>query len=183
MEPTILGQVAAGDAAAVDACLKRFGGVVWSLARRFSPNEQDAEDAVQEIFLNLWRSAGRYDSEQGSEMTFVTTIARRRLIDRLRRRGRAPASDALEDASILPDDPAPDLAERADETALVVKAMEQLRPEQRDVLQRTLVSGQTQQEVADETGMPLGTVKSHARRGLHKVRQLLGLDPATGSVA
>ena len=71
--------------------------------------------------------------------------------------------------------------ETQDEAAEVQKVIDQLRPEQRDVLMRTLVGGQTQQEVADSTGMPLGTVKSHARRGLHQVRSMMGLDPVAPS--
>jgi len=178
MSVSILHQVAQGESGAVEECLRRYGDVVWSLARRFSASAQDAEDAVQEIFLNLWRSAGRFDASQGSEITFIVTIARRRLIDRLRARERQPRVDALDE--IQPpshDTSVPDRLETVDEAQQVKEVIDQLRPEQRDVLLRTLVGGQTQQEVADATGMPLGTVKSHARRGLHQVRRMMGLDP------
>src|SRR6476646_5693685 len=85
---SLLARVAAGDPAAVRACLAQFGGLVWSIARRFEPS--DAEDAVQEIFLDVWRSAGSYNPALGSEATFVATITRRRLIDRQRTRRRRP---------------------------------------------------------------------------------------------
>ncbi len=81
---TILQRVAAGDSSAVDDCLAQYGALVWSLARRHSPNYSDAEDAVQEAFLGIWQGAGRFDPEKGSETTFITMIVRRRLIDRRR---------------------------------------------------------------------------------------------------
>ena len=78
--PGILERIAAGDPAAVDDCLRSYGGLVWSLARRFSPNHAEAEDAVQEIFIDVWRSAARFDRQRASENTYITMIARRRLI-------------------------------------------------------------------------------------------------------
>ena len=90
------GGVAGGDAGAVRECLDAYGGLVWSLARRLSPGEAEAEDAVQEIFIELWSKAGRYDEGRASETTFVAMIARRRLIDRWRQRGRRLDEDALD---------------------------------------------------------------------------------------
>ena len=86
MAETILQRIAAGDAAAVDDCLRQYGGLVWSLARRFSHDHAESEDAVQEVFLDVWKSAARFDEAMGSEATFITMIARRRLIDRRRKR-------------------------------------------------------------------------------------------------
>ena len=96
---TLLQRVQAGDAGALQACIDRYGGLIWSLALRLSPNYQDAEDATQEIFLDLWRNAGRYRPERGSEQVFVTVLARRRLIDRLRRSGRRPQTEPLAEPS------------------------------------------------------------------------------------
>src|SRR5262245_60755498 len=88
MSDSILTRVAAGKTGAVDECLVRYGGLVWSLARRQSPSYADAEDAVQEIFIDLWNSAARFDERVASEVTFVAMIARRRLIDRRRKLSR-----------------------------------------------------------------------------------------------
>jgi RNA polymerase sigma-70 factor (ECF subfamily) len=80
-EPTFLERMAAGDPLAVEGCLEKYRGLVWSMARRFAGNHADAEDVVQEIFIELWRHAGRFDAAVAAESTFVTTIARRRLIE------------------------------------------------------------------------------------------------------
>ena len=97
MTSTILQSVADGNAAAVDECLGKYGGLVWSLARRLCPRHEDAEDAVQEIFVEIWRNAAKFDPEIASEATYVTMIARRRLIDRNRRarRGLGTNGDSI----------------------------------------------------------------------------------------
>ena len=82
---TVLERVGAGEAEAVRECIDRFSGLIWSLARRAGLNGAEAEDSVQEIFVEIWKSAGRYRPEIASETAFVATIARRRLIDARRR--------------------------------------------------------------------------------------------------
>ncbi|HEX4451749.1 MAG TPA: sigma-70 family RNA polymerase sigma factor [Kofleriaceae bacterium] len=166
---SLLGRVAAGDPAAVRACLAQYGNLVWSIARRFEPS--DAEDAVQEIFLDIWRSAGGYDPARGSEATFVATITRRRLIDRRRMRARRPSAteqvaDLELEAPNVPPDTTADAAKAAD-------ALGQLRPEQRRVLVLATAHGMSHGEIAAQTGMPLGTIKAHVRRGLISIRNAL----------
>lgn len=177
MAEPLLSRIAAGDPVAVDEFLGRYTNLVWRLARQYCRNTEDAEDAVQDVFVEVWRSAERYDAAQGSEATFLATIARRRLIDRVRRQGRRPQIDGLEDAGDLPQEPAPDAAELHDEVRAAEAAMQQLRPEQRQVLELALGHGRTHQEISAAIGIPLGTVKSHARRGLIKLREMLGVDP------
>ena len=166
--PPLLGRVAAGDPAAVRECLARYGNLVWSIARRFEA--ADAEDAVQEIFLDLWKSAARFDPQIASEAAFVTMIARRRLIDRRRSRVRRPTTDPMTEMPALADGGSqPDVCAEASQAA---RALEQLRPEQRQVLVATC-HGLSHGEIAAQTGMPLGTVKAHARRGLMSIRAAL----------
>ena len=95
MADCVLPRIAAGDPAAVADCIARYGGLVWSLARRFLGNMTDAEDAVQDVFIELWKNAARYDPGLASEPTYITMIARRRLIDRKRRTGRVPPAQPL----------------------------------------------------------------------------------------
>lgn len=76
MSTTVLERIAAGDPRAVGDCIDEFGGLVWAIARRMTRSRADAEDAVQEIFVDVWRSAGRFDPAQGTAKVFITTIAR-----------------------------------------------------------------------------------------------------------
>lgn len=172
----LLPRVAQGEPGSVEACLDRFGGLVWSLARRMCPTRIEAEDAVQEIFVEVWRTAGRYDSSIASEATFIAMIARRRLIDRQRRAGRRPSENALVDEStpgtVTPDRSA-DGVLLDEDAALARSAIAQLSEEQQRVLQLAFYFGQSHEKISASTGLPLGTVKTHARRGLIKVREIL----------
>ena len=171
---TILKRIASGNSPAVQECLDTYGGLVWSLALRMMPNSDDAEDAVQEIFIDIWKNAERFDEAQASETTFIAMIARRRLIDRLRKKNRHPNIDSLEDILVEPEG-----AEQSQQTCVeaqeAAQVMKNLRPEQRKVLHLSIIQGFSHQEIADVLAMPLGTVKTHARRGLLEVRELLGL--------
>ena len=96
-----LDQIARGDPAGVAACIDEFGSLVWSLARRLSPDPGEAEDAVQEIFIDVWKSAARFDPRKGSAKMFIAMIARRRLIDRLRRRAQRPVFASIDDLEVV----------------------------------------------------------------------------------
>ena len=176
MAQVILKRIADGDKTAVQDCLDNYGGLVWSLARRMSPNSDEAEDAVQEIFIDVWKNAARFDETQSSETTFVAMIARRRLIDRLRKINRQPNVDSLEDILAEPVNVKDRDMQMGIEAKEAAEAMKNLRPEQRQILHLSIVQGFSHQEIADALKMPLGTVKTHARRGLIQVREFLGLD-------
>jgi RNA polymerase sigma-70 factor (ECF subfamily) len=169
-----LRRIAEGDKAAVQDCIDLYGGLVWSLARRLSPTREDAEDAVQEIFIDIWKSAARFDDAQAAEITFIAMIARRRLIDRLRRFERVPEVEALT-PELMDVKRQDQQMELNSEAALAARAMSQLRPEQQKVLQLAIYQGLSHQEIARATGLPLGTVKTHARRGLLHIREALGV--------
>ncbi len=132
---------------------------------------------AQEIFIELWKCAGRYDPEKQSEVAFVAMIARRRLIDRRRRRQRSPEGvplDEVEPASAAQ-------GELCAEAAIAVKALDELRPEQREILVLSAVQGLSHEEIAEQKKLPLGTVKAHARRALLRVRALLLGTPEEGA--
>lgn len=140
-----------------------------------SASQEDAEDAVQEIFVDVWKNAERFDAAQSSETTFIAMIARRRLIDRLRYAKRRIMADSLEDITSEPQNNADEQMQISIEARDAARALRQLRPEQQQVLQLSIVQGLSHQEISDATGMPLGTVKTHARRGLLQVKELLGM--------
>ena len=175
MAENVLHRIAKGDKTAVQDCLDKYGGLVWSLARRMSASQEDAEDAVQEIFVDVWKNADRFDPAQSSETTFIAMIARRRLIDRLRYSKRRLAPDSIEDIASEPKTRADEEMQTSIEARDAARALNQLRPEQRQVLQLSIVQGLSHQEISDATGMPLGTVKTHARRGILQVREFLGM--------
>lgn len=176
MSGTLLERIAAGDGSAVRECISRYGGLVWALARKQSATPSDAEDAVQEVFIDLWKCAGRYDPRVASEPTFVALIARRRLIDRSRKRRSLPEWVGLPDDGGAAPDPQVDLPS-ADEIDRVRAKMDELRPEQRLVLEMAIDQGLSQSEIAAALDIPLGTVKAHARRGLIRLRELVGVKP------
>jgi RNA polymerase sigma factor (sigma-70 family) len=169
----ILDRVASGDPAAVAECLGRYSPLVWSLARRFCTNHADSEDAVQEIFIDLWRHAARFDPGVGSETTYVAMIARRRLIDRYRKRQRQPDAGPLPAGSDFADVQSKNSLELREEADRVQQHLQQLRPAERTVLEMSLNEGLSQMEIVAATSLPLGTVKTHARRGLKKLREML----------
>ncbi len=173
----LLPRVALGDAAAVRACLEHYGRLVWALARRLSPTQADAEDAVQEIFVDVWKNAARFEPGIASEPAFVAMIARRRLIDRLRARKRRPETDPISEPRMqLPDTDGTANAETCAEASRAADAISALRPEQRQVLLLAIRQGLSHEEIAEAMSMPLGTVKTHARRALLHVRAALA-DP------
>lgn len=176
MTESILVRMARGDAEAARECIDEYGGLVWAIARRLTRSRADAEDAVQEIFVDVWRSAARYDAAQGSEKVFITTIARRRLIDRMRRGRMNHLMDpetSLDDLRWAEPGNEGEIRVEAERAAAVVA---RLRPRQRKVLSMGLLEGMTHSEIAAATGMPLGTVKTMMRRGLIQVRQWLKVD-------
>lgn len=171
---SILERIGAGDQRAVAEALDSFGGLVWSIARNWCNNAADAEDATQEIFLEIWKSAGRYDPKAGSEAVFISTIARRRMIDRLRAKERRPKTEPLDEALTMGTaDPAPDAGMLAVDAAIAARAVAELEPDHQQVLLMGVVQGMTHSEIAAATGKPLGTVKTQIRRGLVRVRELI----------
>jgi RNA polymerase sigma factor (sigma-70 family) len=171
----ILQRIAEGDKTAVQDCLNTYGGLVWSLARRMLSNTDEAEDAVQETFIDIWKNAERFDEKQASETTFVAMIARRRLIDRVRKNQRQVNTDSLDDILVEPSGDFHQNMQIGVEAKEAAKELYNLRPEQRQVLQLSIYQGLSHQEISNLTGMPVGTVKTHARRGLLQIRENLGL--------
>lgn len=176
-QPSVFERIASGEDDAVRECMQRYGSVVWSLARRWTESAADAEDAAQEVFMELWKCAARFDPAAGSEAAFVRTIARRRLIDRLRASRRRPPNEALDENAA--DSAAEDITDAVDKGArleVAQRALAGLDAGQREVLLMGIVEGMTHAEIADATGKPLGTVKTQIRRGLIKLRRMLEAD-------
>lgn len=177
LNDSVLTAIANGSEDAMRTCLERYGGLVWSIARRLTRNASEAEDAVQEAFLDIWKSAGKFDETKSAEKTFVTMIARRRIIDRLRASKRRidPSSLSTTDEEMPSTNASLDL-EMQEEADRARRMMAELKDDERRVLELAVDHGLTQTEIANRTGLPIGTVKTHARRGMSRLRDLLGSD-------
>lgn len=167
---SILPKVALGDATAVDACLRQYGGMVWSITSQYlAGRPQDVEDAVQEIFVDVWLSAHRFDPAKGTEPGFIATIAHRRLIDRRRRftpRFEAGSPNAASVASgPLPSD---------DDGLHVRHAMRQLSADELQTLHLAVGRGLSHREIAVATDVPVGTVKTRLRRAISRLQEVIG---------
>jgi RNA polymerase sigma-70 factor (ECF subfamily) len=169
----------------VTELLDRYGGLVYSLARRFCYQPSEIEDAVQEVFVALWESGDRFDPALGGEDTFIATITRRRLIDRRRRSQRRGQHLTDADVSLTAADAAPVTGslELSDEARRAGEALATLRPEQQRCLRLSIYQGLSHEEIAQSTGIPLGTVKTHVRRGLIALREALEKHPSRASDA
>ncbi len=170
----MLPRIAAGDNAAVDECLQRYGGLVWSLARRRCADVQLAEDAVQNIFLHLWKVAATFDENIATETTFIAMVARRRLIDYQRKRMSKGTFTHCEfdHLELEGSDPARQI-EISEEAARAEKLLCQLPTDQQTAIRLSIFDGLSHAKIADRTGMKLGTVKTHIRRGITKIRESL----------
>lgn len=177
--PTILERIAAKDHTAVDACLAEYGGLVWRLASRYLDHAgSDVEDAVQEVFVELWLHAKRFDPGAGSEAAFVATVAHRRLIDYQRRimSGRRVVREA-QNKSV----PACSRDEDGtDSTVELAIEFDRLPDAEREAIWLAIHSGMTQRQIGEATGTPLGTVKTRIRRGLARLHAALSRRQESG---
>ena len=172
----LLTEVATGDSKAFEELTKKYGNLIWSIARRYLSNQAEAEDAVQEIFLALWKSAGRFDANKGSEITFIATIARRRLIDGLRKNNKHKILQSIDDA--ISDDVFKQKSnlENNAELSLAIGILETLEKKDQELLSLSIYQGYSHVEIAKLLNLPLGTVKTKIRRNLMKIREKINVD-------
>jgi RNA polymerase sigma-70 factor, ECF subfamily len=167
-EAVLLGRVAAGDVGdPLVELYHRYAARLYGLGLKLLGERGMAEELVQESFLRLWRSAGRYDPERGSVPTFLFTIARRVAVDLLRRRASRPLATGEPDGSAVLDDEAFDaLLLRLD----VRDALDSLSAKHREVLELMLDEDLGRAEIAARLGIAVGTVKTRAFYGLRALR-------------
>lgn len=169
---SILPRVAAGEARAMNLCITQYGGIVWSIAKRYIKDASEAEDLVQEVFTEIWKKAASFDPAIASESTFVGLIARRRAIDFLRRQGRQPGFEPLDAAESLPH-PTTEVSSVQCDPETVKSSLANLPSDLRQLFHLFFEDGFTHPEIAERTGLPLGTVKTRLRRGLITLREQL----------
>ena len=175
----LLARVAQGDIAALRAIYDQHASRAITIAFRILRNREEAEDIVQETFLEVWRRAAQFDPGRGGAVAWVVTIARSRAIDRLRARniaGRTIASAAEGNGVLVPlpsPSPATETERRRDEKR-VAEALGTLPPAQRRTIELAYFEGLSQSEIAVKTASPLGTVKMRVKLAMAKLAQLLG---------
>jgi RNA polymerase sigma-70 factor (ECF subfamily) len=183
-DAALLLRIGQGDEQALGALYDRWSPLVFSVCAHILGDDDEAEEAVEETFWQAWRQAARYDAERGAVSTWLTTIARTRALDRLRARRRRQEQSmtnltetdrAQVDATVRrTDDPARD-AELAERRSLVRQALLALPAEQREVLELAYFRGFSQSEIAEQTGQPLGTIKTRVRLAMEKLEDRLGV--------
>jgi RNA polymerase sigma-70 factor, ECF subfamily len=167
----LIQRAATGDRSAFEDLYHRYARPVFGLALRRLGDRGRAEDAVQETFASIWRSAGSYQPDRGPGAPWLYAVARNAIVDRARARNEIPSE--------VPDEPTPeagpgDRAEQGWVAWRVHRALEELPEREREVLGLAYWSGLSQSEVAEFLGIPLGTVKTRTRAALSKLSEILG---------
>ena len=170
--------VQAGDDAAFAALYDELAGVVFGTVKRVLRDPAMSEEVTQEVFVELWRTAARFDPDRASVSTWAVTMARRRAVDRVRReqsqRDRIERSGHLRPADVdTPDDP----GVASIEAERVSRAVSELPDEQRIVIEMAFIHGDSHGDIAARLDLPLGTVKGRVRLGLKKLGGKLGAAP------
>jgi RNA polymerase sigma-70 factor (ECF subfamily) len=177
----LIAQIAGGDHEAFATLYDRLSGPLYSLALKMLDDAADAEDALQDACLQIWRRASTYDSSKSSVFTWAVLITRSRVIDRLRSRGRrlrvvtqmVEKDERIEPGGASATRSASDIVETEDETKRVESVLGGLPFEQRQAIELAFFSDLTHHEIAARLAEPLGTVKARIRRGLLRLRDAL----------
>jgi RNA polymerase sigma-70 factor (ECF subfamily) len=171
----LLRAVAGGDEDALAALYDRYRLILYGFILRILHSRAEAEDVLQDVFIQVWRRAGDFDESRGRPFTWLVTLARSRAIDRLRSLSSRERT-ATEAAREVPDSisDAEDDAARSEQSRMVRRALAELNEEQRRALVLAYFEGLTQSEIAERLGAPLGTVKTRMRSGMIRLRELLG---------
>lgn len=166
------------DVAAFQAFHKKFNGLLYATIYRVLNDHQDTEDIMQEVLVQVWQKAHLYEPAKGKPLTWVTTMARNRAIDRIRakqRRSRLNDDFEHETKPLQPEfgDDTSDLVTSNEDDKVVQSAVLELTPDQREAIQLAYFGGLTQSEIAEKLKEPLGTVKARIRRGVQRLEQVV----------
>lgn len=175
----LMQRVAANQEAAVAELYDRFGSLVFRMALQAMPTRAEAEDAVQEVFVRLWRTADRYDPAKAALVTWVMLLTRRHLVDKLRRKRARIRPATLDDTQLIHGDALDqaaitDRVERDEHFAALMRKIDTLPDLQRTVVMRAYLGGQTLRQIGEELETPLGTIKSALSRALVRLRERTG---------
>jgi RNA polymerase sigma-70 factor (ECF subfamily) len=168
-------RVREGSQSALEEVYSRTSSKLFGICLRILGDRSEAEDALQEVYVNVWRRAGSFDPSRASPISWLAAMARNRAIDHVRSSGRRK-QDPLELAAEIADDSAsaPELIEQDQESGRLHHCLDELEQRQRAAIRSAFFDGYTYSELADRTDVPLGTMKSWVRRGLLRLKECLG---------
>lgn len=174
----LLDRIAHKDAAAFQEFYRRYGGLVFSTIAKVLNDHHDTEDIMQEVMVQLWQKAHLYEPRKGKPLTWVTTMAKNRAIDRIRskqRRARLNDDFGAEHKVTQPefDESGQEILQQKERDTLLRRAVTKLTPDQQEAIKLTYFNGLTQAEVAERLHEPLGTVKARIRRGVNRLEDLM----------
>jgi RNA polymerase sigma-70 factor, ECF subfamily len=172
----MLQRVGRRDVPAFQELYRKFSGLLYSTIYRVLNDHQDTEDIMQEVLVQIWQKAHLYEPGKGKPLTWITTMARNRAIDRIRsKQRRSKLNDGFEQESKVAQpefiDDTSDLVISGEQDRVVQKAVLDLTPDQREAIQLAYFGGLTQSEIAERLHEPLGTVKARIRRGVQRLEQ------------
>jgi RNA polymerase sigma-70 factor (ECF subfamily) len=179
IELDLLARVAKRERAAFEQLYDRYKNILYATAMKFLKEDADAQDVVQDVFIQIWDKAKLYDPAKGKPLTWALTLTRNRSIDRIRAiQRRTRLRDDFGKETVVDESAGMREAlsgvDAGEKSQILREAVGRLSPEQRKVIEMAFFRGFTQSEIADRLGEPLGTVKARARRGLMKLKELLG---------
>jgi RNA polymerase sigma-70 factor (ECF subfamily) len=174
----LLRRIGQRDVAAFQEFFKRFNGLLYTTIHRVLNDHEDSEDIMQEVLVQIWQKAHLYEPTKGKPLTWITTMARNRAIDRIRakqRRSRLNDDFEAESRSVQPefDEDTSDLTISRENDRVLQGAVMELTPDQREAIQLAYFGGMTQGEIAGKLQEPLGTVKARIRRGIQRLEQVV----------
>jgi RNA polymerase sigma-70 factor, ECF subfamily len=177
-EIELLRQVGQGDRKSFEDLYDRFSGVLFSTALQILNDHREAEDAVQDVFVQIWDKAKLYDAARGKPLTWAMTLTRNKAIDRLRSaQRRYRLQDQVEKETKVTNQVAlkdsSEEVEILEKSRLIRAAVMELSKEQREAIELAFFSGLTQNEIAQELNQPLGTVKARIRRGMLRLKEMI----------
>lgn len=168
--PGILDLIAKDHPGSFEMLIDKYGNLVWSIGKKFLYNQTDLEDGVQEVMLAIWKSAGKFDENKASEVTFISMIARRRFIDYLRKITKFKTQDSLDDENNNINLYKESLLNEETDLALVKSAIEEFDTDDQELLRLSVYEGYSHSEISEILEIPLGTVKTRIRRNLMKLK-------------
>jgi RNA polymerase sigma factor (sigma-70 family) len=170
-----LARVAVGDRNALQTVYRLTSAKLFAVCLRILGEPAEAEDAMQEVYMTVWRKAAQFDAGLSSPMTWLIAIARNRAIDQLRARGRNRSMEPIDAATDLPDDapPADSVLQAAQDQSRLHHCLGRLAGHERATLHGAFFEGNSYEELAERMKVPLGTMKSQIRRAMLKLKACL----------